>query len=172
VAGDGVARAGAQAELVALAETLGAAVHGEPIHRRLSFPGDHALWRGGLYPTSTATAKALERFDVVLVVGANVFTWLFHAPGAPGGAGARARRARSTPRRGRRRERRPRADRAGVPHGHAGHAAAAGRARRRRVRVVAVSRAAAPAVPRGLGLLRQQDRHARLGHGQIGRAHV
>ena len=86
VGGDGVARAGAQAELVALAETLGAAVHGEPIHRRLSFPGDHALWRGGLYPTSTATAKALERFDVVLVVGANVFTWLFHAPGAPFGA--------------------------------------------------------------------------------------
>src|SRR5437762_247663 len=71
---------------LALAETLGAAVHGEPIHRRLSFPGDHALWRGGLYPTSTATAKALERFDVVLVVGANVFTWLFHAPGAPFGA--------------------------------------------------------------------------------------
>src|SRR5438094_553368 len=42
VAGDGVARAGAQAELVALAETLGAAVHGEPIHRRLSFPGARA----------------------------------------------------------------------------------------------------------------------------------
>src|SRR5436309_2777391 len=87
VAGDGVARAGAQAELVTLAETLGAAVHGEPIHRRLSFPGDHGLWRGGLYPTATAAAKALERFDTVLVVGASVFTWLFHAPGSPfGGA--------------------------------------------------------------------------------------
>ena len=86
IAGDGVARAGAQAELVSLAETLGAAVHGEPIHRRLSFPGDHPLWRGGLYPTSTATARALERFDVVLIVGATVFTWLFHAPGAPFGA--------------------------------------------------------------------------------------
>jgi benzoylformate decarboxylase len=83
VAGDGVARAGAQAELVALAETLGAAVHGEPIHRRLSFPGDHPLWRGGLYPTATAAAKALERFDALLIVGASVFTWLFHAPGSP-----------------------------------------------------------------------------------------
>jgi len=83
VAGDGVARAGAQAELLALAEMLGAAVHGEPIHRRLSFPGDHALWRGGLYPTATAAAKALERFDAVLIVGASVFTWLFHAPGSP-----------------------------------------------------------------------------------------
>jgi benzoylformate decarboxylase len=83
VAGDGVARAGAHAELMALAETLGAAVHGEPIHRRLSFPGDHPLWRGGLYPTATAVAKALERFDAVLIAGANVFTWLFHAPGSP-----------------------------------------------------------------------------------------
>ncbi len=83
VAGDGVARAGAQAELLALAETLGAAVHGEPIHRRLSFPGDHPLWRGGLYPTATAVARALERFDAVLIAGANVFTWLFHAPGSP-----------------------------------------------------------------------------------------
>jgi len=89
VAGDGVARAGAQAELVALAETIGAAVHGEPIHRRLSFPGDHPLWRGGLYPTATAVAKALERFDTVLIAGANVFTWLFHAPGSPFGANQR-----------------------------------------------------------------------------------
>jgi benzoylformate decarboxylase len=83
VAGDGVARAGAQTELVALAETLGAVVYGEPIHRRLSFPGDHPLWRGGLYPTATAAGKALERFDAVLIVGANVFTWLFHAAGSP-----------------------------------------------------------------------------------------
>ena len=89
VAGDGVARAGAQAELVALAETIGAAVHGEPVHRRLSFPGDHPLWRGGLYPTATAVAKALERFDAVLIAGANVFTWLFHAPGSPFGANQR-----------------------------------------------------------------------------------
>ena len=89
VAGDGVARAGAQAELATLAELLGAAVHGEPIHRRLSVSGDHPLWRGGLYPTATAVAKALERFDVVLIVGANVFTWLFHAPGSAFGASQR-----------------------------------------------------------------------------------
>jgi len=89
VAGDGVARAGAPRELVALAELLGAAVHGEPIHRRLSVPGDHPLWRGGLYPTATAVAKALERFDVVLIVGANAFTWLLPRPGSPFGASQR-----------------------------------------------------------------------------------
>src|SRR5258705_11004557 len=59
------------------------------MHRRLSVPANHRFWRGGLYPTATAVAKALERFDVVLIVGANVFTWLFHAPGAPFGASQR-----------------------------------------------------------------------------------
>jgi benzoylformate decarboxylase len=83
VAGDGVARAGARAELVALAEQLGAAVHGEPIHRRLSFPADHPLWRGGLFPAAASVRKSLERADGVLIVGASVFTWLFHTPGAP-----------------------------------------------------------------------------------------
>jgi len=83
VAGDGVARSGARAELQALAELLGAAVHGEPIHRRASFPADHALWRGGLFPAAANVRKSLERADCVLIVGASVFTWLFHTPGAP-----------------------------------------------------------------------------------------
>jgi benzoylformate decarboxylase len=83
VAGDGVARAGGRAELQALAELLGAAVHGEPIHRRASFPADHPLWRGGLFPAAANVRKSLERADCVLIVGANVFTWLFHTPGPP-----------------------------------------------------------------------------------------
>jgi len=83
VAGDGVARSGARSELQALAELLGAGVHGEPIHRRASFPGDHALWRGGLFPSAANVRKSLERADCVLIVGASVFTWLFHTPGAP-----------------------------------------------------------------------------------------
>jgi benzoylformate decarboxylase len=83
VAGDGVARAGARAELQALAELVGAAVHGEPIHRRASFPADHPLWRGGLFPSAASVRKSLERADCVVIVGASVFTWLFHAPGSP-----------------------------------------------------------------------------------------
>jgi benzoylformate decarboxylase len=83
VAGDGVARAGARGELQALAELLGAAVHGEPIHRRASFAGDHPLWRGGLFPSAASVRKSLERADCVLVAGAHVFTWLFHTPGPP-----------------------------------------------------------------------------------------
>jgi benzoylformate decarboxylase len=83
VAGDGVARAGAVAELVALAELVGARVHGEPVYRRTSFPAHHPLWRGGLYPAPAAVHRALEDADVALIVGASVFTWFLHAPGEP-----------------------------------------------------------------------------------------
>jgi benzoylformate decarboxylase len=83
IAGEGVARAGALPELVAVAERLGARVHGEPIYRRTNFPGDHALWRGGLFPSPSAVRKALEAADAVLLIGANVFTWFLQAPGDP-----------------------------------------------------------------------------------------
>jgi benzoylformate decarboxylase len=83
IAGDGVARAGAVTELTALAETIGARVHGEPVYRRTSFPGTHALWRGGLYPAPAAIRKALDGADAVLIVGANVFTWFLHSEGEP-----------------------------------------------------------------------------------------
>ena len=83
IAGDGVARSGAVAELVALAELLGARVHGEPVYRRVNFPGNHALWRGGLFPTPSGVGRALDESDVVLIVGASVFTWFLHTEGAP-----------------------------------------------------------------------------------------
>jgi benzoylformate decarboxylase len=83
IAGDGVARAGAMPELVALAEQIGARVHGEPVFRRTSFPGDHPLWRGGLFPSPPAIHKALDGADALLIVGATVFTWFLHTPGEP-----------------------------------------------------------------------------------------
>ncbi len=84
VAGDGVGRArDGVATLTRLAEVLGARVYGEPIYRRTNFPGDHPLWRGGLYPSAPAVSKALDDADVVLIVGADVFTWFLHGPGGP-----------------------------------------------------------------------------------------
>src|SRR5438477_8742810 len=83
IAGDGVARTGAVGGLVALAELLGARVHGEPIFRRVNFPGDHPLWRGGLHPAPGGVRKALADADALLIVGATVFTWFLHAPGEP-----------------------------------------------------------------------------------------
>src|SRR4029453_18621328 len=83
IAGDGVARAGAMAGLTALAELLGARVHGEAGYRRTSFPGNHALWRGGLFPSPGGVRRALEECDALLIVGANVFTWFLHTEGTP-----------------------------------------------------------------------------------------
>ncbi|MBI4560689.1 MAG: hypothetical protein HY724_01495, partial [Candidatus Rokubacteria bacterium] len=80
---DGVARADALPELVALAELIGARVHGEPVYRRTSFPGDHPLWRGGLFPAVSGVRKALEEADCALIVGASVFTWFLYVPGEP-----------------------------------------------------------------------------------------
>ena len=83
IAGDGVARSGAVAELTALAERLGARVHGEPVYRRVNFPGNHPLWRGGLFPSPAGVRRALEECDALLIVGASVFTWFLHTEGAP-----------------------------------------------------------------------------------------
>jgi benzoylformate decarboxylase len=83
IAGDGVARAQAVSELTTLAEVAGARVHGEPVYRRTNIPGNHALWRGGLFPSPAGVRKALEECDLLLIVGANVFTWFLHTEGAP-----------------------------------------------------------------------------------------
>ena len=83
VAGDGVARSDAVHELVRLAELIGARVYGEPIYRRTNFPGNHPLWRGGLFPSPVGARKAMDEADCVLIVGASVFTWFLYAPGEP-----------------------------------------------------------------------------------------
>jgi benzoylformate decarboxylase len=83
IVGDGVARSGAVSPMTVLAEDLGARVYGEPIYRRTNFPGDHPLWRGGLYPAPAGVRKVLDDADVVLIVGADVFTWLLPGAGSP-----------------------------------------------------------------------------------------
>ncbi len=83
VAGDGVARSDAVGEVVTLAELVGAKVYGEPVYRRTDFPGDHPLWRGGLFPSAPGVRKALSDADCILIVGASVFTWFLYTPGEP-----------------------------------------------------------------------------------------
>src|SRR5207237_1769467 len=46
-------------------------------------PGNQPLWRGGLFPSPAGVRKALDEADVVLIVGASVFTWFLHTEGAP-----------------------------------------------------------------------------------------
>ena len=74
VAGDGIARAEAVAELVRVAELIGARVAGEPIHGRLVFPFDHPLYAGMLAPMNPGIRAALEQADVAFIAAASAFS--------------------------------------------------------------------------------------------------
>ncbi|MGW7291964.1 thiamine pyrophosphate-binding protein [Streptomyces xiamenensis] len=81
VAGDGVGRDGAVAELVAVAEALGATVFHQPMHDRMNFPGTHPLHAGALAPTHAAIREALAPHDVVLIAGCHAFMAHHYTPG-------------------------------------------------------------------------------------------
>jgi len=65
--------------MVALAERIGAPVWAAPFASRVVFPEEHELFAGFLTAAPEAVSRALDGHDVVLVVGAPVFT--FHVPG-------------------------------------------------------------------------------------------
>lgn len=83
VAGDGVGRADAVAQLVTLAERLNATVHHAPMHDRVNFPFTHPLHAGMLAPRNDAVRKALSGHDVVLIVGSHAFSPLQYTEGPP-----------------------------------------------------------------------------------------
>ncbi len=67
---------------VQLAERLNAAVWESPMAGRRSFPEDHRLFAGFLPPLRQPLADRLAGHDVVLVIGAPVFTYHVHSGGA------------------------------------------------------------------------------------------
>jgi benzoylformate decarboxylase len=79
VLGPGVDRDGAVDLAVALAERAQAAVWASPFSMRASFPERHPLFAGFLQAGPPMVAEALAPYDLVLVVGAPVFT--FHVEG-------------------------------------------------------------------------------------------
>ena len=81
VAGPGVDEDDAWAETVALAEATRAAVWAAPMPSRAGFPEDHPLFRGYLPPVRSTIAGLLGGHDVVLVLGAPVFTYHVHTEG-------------------------------------------------------------------------------------------
>jgi benzoylformate decarboxylase len=89
VAGPGIDEDGAWAETIALAETVRAGVWAAPMPSRASFPEDHPLFRGYLPPVRTSIADLLGGNDVVLVIGAPVFTYHVHTEGPFLAAGTR-----------------------------------------------------------------------------------
>jgi benzoylformate decarboxylase len=80
VAGDGVGRAGAVAELVALAEALGAATYHQPMYDRVDFPMSHPLYAGMPLPRTDSVRAHLASHDVVFIVGCHAFMAHHYAP--------------------------------------------------------------------------------------------
>ncbi|MDJ0384763.1 benzoylformate decarboxylase [Streptomyces sp. G-G2] len=80
VVGAGVDQEGAFAAVVALAELHRARVWAAPMSSRCSFPEDHPLFAGFLPPLREGIVAELTGHDVVLSLGAPVFT--YHVAGA------------------------------------------------------------------------------------------
>jgi benzoylformate decarboxylase len=78
VVGPGVDRDGAWDVTVTLAERTGAAVWVSPLSARCSFPEDHAAFAGFLTPDRAKLRTQLAGHDVIVVLGAPVFT--YHVP--------------------------------------------------------------------------------------------
>jgi benzoylformate decarboxylase len=74
VAGDAVARSKAHAELIELAELVGAPVYSELVPSTASFPASHLLFRGAMTRMQGPIRKTLEQYDVLFSVGGDLFT--------------------------------------------------------------------------------------------------
>src|SRR5215472_2208501 len=69
MAGDAVAQSHALAELVELAELIGAPVYAEFVPNTASFPASHPLFRGNVTRLQTAVRKILDEYDVLVSAG-------------------------------------------------------------------------------------------------------
>jgi benzoylformate decarboxylase len=74
---DGVAKSGALAEIVELAEIIGARVY-QPWMGDVNFPVDHSLYLGDLDLNSLRTRDMLARVDVLIAVGVALFAQVVH----------------------------------------------------------------------------------------------
>jgi len=74
IAGDAVAQSRAHAELVELAELLGAPVYAEFVPNTASFPSSHPLFRGSMIRLAPEVRKVLDQYDVLFSVGGDLFT--------------------------------------------------------------------------------------------------
>lgn len=81
VVGPGVDGDGAGDAAVALAERMRAGVYVAPWSSRCSFPERHPLFQGFIRASRDAVVEQLAGHDVVLVVGAQAFTYHAHAGG-------------------------------------------------------------------------------------------
>ena len=88
VIGDDVARTGAGAALVALAEAVGAGIWTELIHQHQPVPNMHPNYRGRIPSDPASIAQAFGGADAVLMVGGPFFEEVWYAPEGPFPPGA------------------------------------------------------------------------------------
>jgi benzoylformate decarboxylase len=74
IAGDAVAQSRAHAELVTVAELLGAPVYAEGIANTASFPASHPLFRGTFVRLAPAIRQILAQADLLFSVGGDLIT--------------------------------------------------------------------------------------------------
>lgn len=73
-AGDAVPRSDAHAELVALAEAIGAPVYLEGMANTAAFPSDHPLFAGSVARMTPAVRALTDGHDLVVSIGADLLT--------------------------------------------------------------------------------------------------
>ncbi len=83
MAGDAVAQSRAHAELVELAELMGAPVYTELVPNTASFPSSHPLFRGSMIRLAPEVRKILDQHDVLFSVGSDLFTLSLPSPVDP-----------------------------------------------------------------------------------------
>jgi benzoylformate decarboxylase len=86
VLGSKVATEGARGRAVELAERLQAPVLVAPVASRSPFPEDHSLFKGFLLPVASEIRSRLDDHDLVVVMGAPVFSYHVPSSGPPTGA--------------------------------------------------------------------------------------
>jgi len=74
IAGDAVAQSRAHAELVSVAELLGAPVYAEGVANTASFPASHPLFRGTFVRLAPAIRHILAQADLLFSVGGDLVT--------------------------------------------------------------------------------------------------
>src|SRR6516165_7642125 len=72
IAGDAVAQSRAHAELIELAELIGAPVYAEFVPNTASFPASHPLFRGTLTRLAPSVRAVLEQYDLLFSVGGDL----------------------------------------------------------------------------------------------------
>ena len=97
VAGDDIARAGADKTLASLVEKLGASVWFEGLRGQNSFPTDHPAARGTLAFDAPGVAKQFADNDLVLMVGGPFFEEVWYSAGSPFPAGCKVLQIEASP---------------------------------------------------------------------------